>query len=66
MNDPRPAPPRPPRHVPDEAARANMSDDPGPVSPHQEDIAGQERDRVPIPTQHDRDEQYSGGRTGNA
>lgn len=53
-----------PPHQPDPDARANMSDDPGPVSPNQEDIAGQER-HMPIPTPGERDEQYSGGRTGN-
>ena len=62
MNDPK----RPAPHQPDPEAQANMSDDPGPVSPNQQDIAGQERDRAPIPTQHERDEQYSGARTGNS
>lgn len=54
---------RPPH--PTEDPKENMSDDPGPVNDHQEDIAGQDHGPIPRETERDDRDNYSGGRTGN-
>jgi len=56
-NGPRPGDTIPPDRLSDE--------EPGAVSDHQEDLAAEDRGRIPRQRPEERDGQYSGGRTGN-